>query len=102
MAVLLLLVLAADKHGASFYGRSRMASALGINRHQVDQGLARLLDLGLVAFRPWKPGSADGVWQLLPVPARPDTPPRHQDTLSARQILAALGFMPPAPRTAAE
>lgn len=66
--VLVLLALAADDHGASFYGRERMSRALGLPRDEVDRGLARLLELGLVAHRPWRPGFADGVWQLLPLP----------------------------------
>lgn len=73
-AVLALLSLAADRRGASFYGRTRMAERLGLSREQIDEGLRRLLALDLVAFRPWQPGSSDGVWQLLPVPTHVATP----------------------------
>lgn len=67
-AVLLLLALAADFQGASFYRRDRIVVLLGLDRARVDRSLSRLLELGLVAHRPWSPGHADGVWQLLPVP----------------------------------
>ena len=68
VAVMTLLALAADRKGASFYGRARMAERLGLSSGQIDEGLRRLLALELVAFRPWRDGAADGVWQLLPVP----------------------------------
>lgn len=74
-AVLLLLALAADGRGASFYGRDRMASALCMTRRVLDQALQRLTQLGLLAFRPWNRTSQDGVWQLLPLPnEKPDDP----------------------------
>lgn len=67
-AVLVLLSLAADRHGASYYGRDRMASLLGLDRGALDRALARLLEFGLVTQRPWRVGCVDGVWQLLPLP----------------------------------
>jgi len=77
-AVLVLLALAADRHGASFYGRRRMADALAMDRGAVDRALAKLVQAGLVDHRPWRSGQADGVWQLIPLPvpqARPSTGP---------------------------
>lgn len=68
VAVLTLLALAADEQGASFYLRETMAWTLGMERRDVDWCLDRLLELGLVAHRPWTQGHADGVWQLLPLP----------------------------------
>ncbi len=70
-AVLTLLALAADRSGSSYYGRDRMAHALGLTRSRIDAGLARLLELGLVAVRPWRDLHPDGVWQLLPLPPPP-------------------------------
>ena len=67
-AALCLLALAADRRGASFYGRGRMAQRLGVDRSRVDAALDRLRALELVAFSPWRPGLPDGVWQLLPLP----------------------------------
>jgi hypothetical protein len=63
------LALAADGRGASYYSRARIASTLGIADSRLDQALDRLLQLGLIDFRPWRPGHRDGVWQVLPVPA---------------------------------
>lgn len=68
VAVLTLLALAADEYGASFYLRETMAWRLGLERRDLDWCLARLLELGLVAHRPWSEGHQDGVWQLLPMP----------------------------------
>jgi hypothetical protein len=66
--VLLFLALVADRQGASFYGREKMAVQLGLARAAVDRALDRLLLLELVDHRPWRAGLLDGVWQLLPVP----------------------------------
>ena len=92
-AVLVLLALAADRHGASFYGRERMATALSMDRRDVDQALSRLVELNLVAHRPWREGHPEGVWQLLPAPRtkwRRDQP----EPLSIRSVLASLGLGP--------
>jgi len=72
-AVLILLAIAADKHGASFYGRARMASELGMDLCRIKEALSCLRDFGLVAIRPWRSGQEEGVWQLLPVPERKQT-----------------------------
>lgn len=69
-AVMTLLALAADEFGASFYLRETMAWNVGMDRRELDRCLERLLELGLVAHRPWMTGHADGVWQLLPLPPR--------------------------------
>ena len=92
-ATLVLLALAADRRGVSFFGRDRMALVLGMTRHEVDQALCRLLDAGLVDHRPWRAGVRDGVWQLLPTPRR-HTPERSQQALTAADVLRSLGFEP--------
>ncbi|MBI4879616.1 MAG: hypothetical protein HY812_08160 [Planctomycetes bacterium] len=84
--MLLLLALAADARGASFYGRDRMAAALGLMRRVLDQALERLLHLGLLAFRPWNPTSQDGVWQLLPLPPGPPDDARPTPEARARPL----------------
>jgi len=68
LAVLTLLALAADGHGASFYRRETMALALSMPRRELDRCLERLVELRLVAHRPWNPSHIDGVWQILHVP----------------------------------
>jgi hypothetical protein len=88
---LLLLALAADRRGASFFSRTRMALSLGIDVSRVDAGLRRLLELEMVALRPWRAGSRDGVWQLLPLP-EPAGEERARTTLPLHAVLARLGI----------
>jgi len=92
-AVLLLLALAADRRGASYYSRVRMADRLGVDTGRVDRAVDRLLQLGLVALRPWRPGQRDGVWQILPVERRINT--RAAECMSVADLLRSLGFTPP-------
>lgn len=90
VVVLVFLALVADRQGVSFYRRERMASMLALERQAVDRALERLLALELAAYRPWRPGAADGVWQLLPLPR---TPPRvsHGPT-AVSDLLGGLGI----------
>ena len=88
-SVLVLLALAADRHGASFYGRERMAQEFEISRQDVDQALTRLLELRLAAHRPWRPGHPDGVWQLLPLPAPKR---RGGETVSVTDVIRSLNL----------
>ena len=90
-AALVLLSLAADRRGASFFRRERMALALGMSRYEVDVALQRLLDAELVALRPWHLGGRDGVWQLLPPPRRCE-PERSRQVLTAADVLRSLGY----------
>ena len=91
-SVLVLLALAADRHGASFYGRERMADRLGMSRQDIDQALERLLELRLVAHRPWRQGHPDGIWQLMPLP----TPKRRGgEAVSIGDVFRSLGLQPP-------
>lgn len=69
-AVLLFLALAADRHGASYWSRGRIANELSMGLRALNMALVRLLELGLVAHRPWCKGHVDGVWQLVQVPPR--------------------------------
>ena len=89
-AVLVLLALAADRYGASFFSRDRMARALGLERRKIDRALARLVELGLVAHRPWRPDLVDGVWQLLPVPRR--KPVSGPGPVAIREVISSLGY----------
>ncbi|MBL8731539.1 MAG: hypothetical protein JNN13_04130 [Planctomycetes bacterium] len=92
--MLVLLALAADRRGASFFSRDRMAEALGMSQHEVDVALQRLLDVGLVDLKPWRNGVRDGVWQLLPPSPRRE-PERSRHALTAADVLRSLGFTPP-------
>ncbi len=103
-SVMVLLALASDRHGASFFSRERMAAKLGISRHDVDQTLARMLEWHLVAHRPWRQGHPDGVWQLLPLP-RPEKHKRGGEAISIGEALSigdlcrSLGLDLPEQRT---
>lgn len=89
-ATLVHLALAADRHGASFYGRERMTVTLGLSRQELDRALDRLLEISLVAHRPWREGLPDGVWQLLPLPASRSG--RGGCAMSVGEILTQLGI----------
>ena len=67
-AALVFLALAANRDGVSYYGRERMARHLALERATLDRLLRRLLDLDLVAYRPWSATNPDGVWQVLAMP----------------------------------
>jgi len=94
VAVLVLLALAADRHGASYFSRPRMAAALDVDVRAIDAALHRMLDLRLVAFRPWQSGERDGVWQLLPVPKR-KYPVSTQGPATAGEVFRELGILKP-------
>ena len=94
-AVVVLLALAADRSGASFYGRDRMAERLGVSRPALDVALTRLQQLRVVAHKPWRAGSFDGVWQLLPLPEAAGTRaprPRRGGPVSIAAVLTQLGL----------
>lgn len=92
VAVLMLLAVAADRRGASFYSRARMAERLDLAPAAIDAGLARLLKLDLVAFRPWRAGARDGVWQILPLPTASGSHlPAPTTTPGPRSLAAILG-----------
>ncbi len=95
VSVLVLLVLAADRRGASFYSRDRMATALGLDRARVDAALQKLLDHRLVDMRPWGPGHRDGVWQITPLPESQRDDDRSRRTMQAADVLRLLGFADP-------
>ncbi len=94
-SVMVLLALASDRHGASFFSRQRMATKLGISRQDVDQALTCMLEWQLVAHRPWRQGSPDGIWQLLPLP-RPEKPSRGGEAISIGDLCRSLGLDLPA------
>lgn len=96
-AVLVLFALAADRRGASFFSRERMAGALGMDVTRIDRALDRLRSLALVALRPWRPKDPDGVWQLLPLPEPNQPTKRNQATdepTAIGAILESLGLSP--------
>jgi hypothetical protein len=69
IAVYVFLVLAADRHGVSFYRREKIARILGLDIAEVARALGLLVKRGLVAFKPFSGASPDGFHQVLDVPA---------------------------------
>ena len=67
-----------------------MGDALGMDVGRVDRALDRLLELDLVAVRPWRSGGRDGVWQLLPVDRQPDR--QRGGVMHVAELLRSLGF----------
>lgn len=68
LAVYVFLVLVADRTGTSFYRKDAACRKLGIDWGQFEESKARLLERGLIAFRPFTPRDVDGFYQVLPVP----------------------------------
>ena len=62
------LCLAANRDGVSYYRRERIGRELGLDDAQVHRALRRLEELDLVAYRPFRPGAADGFRQVLSLP----------------------------------
>lgn len=94
IAVMVLLAIAANRDGVSYYARSTMALAIDIDVLRLDQALDRLCSAGLLAHRPWRCGTRDGVWQLLPIAER-IKPHRTSATQSIGDTLRDLGFERP-------
>ncbi|HEV3028636.1 MAG TPA: hypothetical protein VG457_13745 [Planctomycetota bacterium] len=68
LAVYVFLVLAADSRGLSFYSKASITKKLQIDWDAFEGAKARLLERGLVAFRPFAPGDIEGTYQVLPIP----------------------------------
>lgn len=68
LAVYVFLVLVADRTGTSFYRKDVACRKLGIDWGAFEESKARLLERGLIAFRPFTPRDVDGFYQVLPVP----------------------------------
>jgi len=69
IALYVFLVLVADRDGVSFYRKEVIAKKLGIDWTEVGQARRRLVEMELVAFRPFSPGDPNGFYQVLPLSA---------------------------------
>jgi hypothetical protein len=67
MALYLFLVLAADRHGVSFYRKEKMCDALGLDFREFDIARDRLVSFKLVAFEAYTALSPNGYYQILPI-----------------------------------
>jgi hypothetical protein len=68
LAVYAFLCLAADRSGVSYYRRSRMTDELGLDDTELSLTLARLRELDLIAYQPFRAGATDGFHQVLSIP----------------------------------
>ena len=66
-ALYLFLVLAADRHGVSFYRKEKICQAAGLDWGQFEVARDRLINLGLIAFQPYNATTPNGHYQVLPV-----------------------------------
>jgi hypothetical protein len=73
LAVYAFLCVVADRNGVSFYRRERIARELGLDDAETSTSLARLCELDLVAYAPFRPRAADGFHQVMSLPE--DGPP---------------------------
>lgn len=67
LALYLFLVLAADRHGVSFYRKEKICDALGLDWSAFEITRDRLIHLKLIAFVPYSVGTPNGHYQVLPV-----------------------------------
>jgi hypothetical protein len=70
-ALYLFLVLAADRHGVSFYRKEKICDAVGLDWSEFEVARDRLIDFKLIAFEPYSALSPNGHYQVLPVDGRP-------------------------------
>jgi len=87
-ALYLFLVLAADRHGVSFYRKEKVCDLLGLDFGQFEIARDRLIDLKLIAFEPYSAATPNGHYQVLPVDGRP--PDFTQQALDQIGLSAAL------------
>lgn len=67
----LFLVLAADRHGVSFYRKEKICEVLGLDWGAFEIARDRLIDLGLIAFEPYSACSPNGFHQILIIEGHP-------------------------------
>jgi hypothetical protein len=63
----LFLVLAADRHGVSFYRKEKVCDTLSLDFQQFDVARDRLIDLNLIAYQSYSILSPNGYYQVLPI-----------------------------------
>lgn len=67
IALYLFLVLAADRHGTSYYRKERICRIVGLSEDEFHIARDRLVEKGLVAFAPFRAGDVNGYCQVLPL-----------------------------------
>jgi hypothetical protein len=82
----LFLALAADRQGLSCWRLDRIQRAIPcFDRQTLWDARKRLCEHDLIAYRPWRPGDADGSYQMLSVET-----PRHTLSPELRQMLESV------------
>jgi hypothetical protein len=85
LALYLFLTLAADRNGLSCWRLDRIQRALPcFDRHALWDARRRLVELDLIAYRPWRHDDPDGCYQVLSVerPPQDRLAPELQEALS--------------------
>lgn len=65
------LLCVSDRQGLSWWRDDTLGRRAGLTEEKFQFAKRRLLERGLVAFRPFRPGGRHGIWQILDVPATP-------------------------------
>lgn len=87
LALYLFLTLAADHNGLSCWRLDRIQRALpSFDRHALWDARTRLVELDLIAYRPWRHGDPDGCYQVLSV----ERPPQDRFSPELQQALAGV------------
>jgi hypothetical protein len=74
LGLYLFLTLAADQRGLSCWRLDRVEKSLPcFDRHSLWNARSRLVDLDLIAYRPWNSADPDGCYQVLSVRSAPST-----------------------------
>ena len=68
IALYLFLVIVANRDGVSWYRKDVISKKVGMDWSQFETAKARLLERGLIAFKPFAPREVDGFYQVLPLP----------------------------------
>ena len=83
LGLYLFLVLAADQRGLSCWRLDRIEKALSnFDCHALCEARSRLVDLDLIAYRPWRSGDRDGCYQVLSVQRPPELSPELQEVMA--------------------
>lgn len=67
----LFLSLVADRNGVSFYRKEKICDLLGLDFTPFEIARDRLIEMGLIAFKPYSALSVNGHYQVLAVEGRP-------------------------------
>jgi hypothetical protein len=87
MALYLFLVLAADRHGVSFYRKERICDLVALDFQQFEVARDRLISARLIAFERYSAFSPNGYYQVLGVD-QTDPAPRPSEIVQLTKGLS--------------